>query len=135
MYSGSVLFVNRCVHTDPINIEETATDNYVYAALSVSPPPPPSLDLGDIDAVLREFDTVIYENSTPENMLALVDGTSLLWRLNLLGIDPGEKRWERLTESCAKLVGNHGLAWLVALKLLTATHVTLNKSDATEAIT
>ena len=65
-----------------------------------------------MESVLHEFDTVILEKSTPENVLALVDGTSLLWRLELMGIDPGEKRWERLTESCAKLIGSHGLAWL-----------------------
>ena len=65
-----------------------------------------------MESVLREFDTVIFEKATPENVLALVDGTSLLWRLELMGIDPGEKRWERLTESCAKLIGSHGLAWL-----------------------
>lgn len=65
-----------------------------------------------MESVLREFDTVIFEKSTPENVLALVDGTSLLWRLELMGIDAGEKRWERLTESCAKLIGSHGLAWL-----------------------
>lgn len=65
-----------------------------------------------MESVLREFDTVIFEKSTPENVLALVDGTSLLWRLELIGIDPGEKRWDRLTESCAKLIGSHGLAWL-----------------------
>ena len=76
-----------------------------------------SSDLGDIDAVFREFDSVMYENATPDNMLALVDGTSLLWRLDLLGIDPGKKRWERLTESCANFIGSHGLAWLVNIKL------------------
>ena len=65
-----------------------------------------------MESVLHEFDTVIFEKATPENVLALVDGTSLLWRLELMGIDAGEKRWERLTESCAKLIGSHGLAWL-----------------------
>ena len=70
-------------------------------------------DLGDMESVLREFDTVIFEKATPDNVLALVDGTSLLWRLELMGIDAGERRWERLTESCAKLIGSHGLAWLV----------------------
>ena len=65
-----------------------------------------------MESVLREFDTVIFEKATPENVLALVDGTSLLWRLELMGIDTGEKRWERLTESCSKLIGSHGLAWL-----------------------
>ena len=65
-----------------------------------------------MESVLREFDTVIFEKATPENVLALVDGTLLLWRLELMGIDAGEKRWERLTESCAKLIGSHGLAWL-----------------------
>ena len=65
--------------------------------------------------VLLEFDTVIFEKATPENVLALVDGTSLLWRLELMGIDAGERRWERLTESCSKLIGSHGLAWLAEL--------------------
>ena len=31
-----------------------------------------------MESVLREFDTVIFEKATPENVLALVDGTSLL---------------------------------------------------------
>ena len=68
-----------------------------------------------MESVLHEFDTVIFEKATPDNVLALVDGTSLLWRLELMGIDAGEKRWERLTESCAKLIGSHGLAWLAEL--------------------
>ena len=68
-----------------------------------------------MESVLREFDTVIFEKATPDNVLALVDGTSLLWRLELMGIDAGERRWERLTESCAKLIGSHGLAWLAEL--------------------
>ena len=68
-----------------------------------------------MESVLREFDTVIFEKATAENVLALVDGTSLLWRLELMGIDAGERRWERLTESCAKLIGSHGLAWLAEL--------------------
>jgi len=92
------------------------------------------LDLGDIDTVLREFDTVIYENSTPDNMLALVDGTSLLWRLDLLGIDPGEKRWERLTESCAKLVGNHGLAWYDTHLMMALAHGQVRESAARLAL-
>ena len=55
-----------------------------------------------MELVLCEF---IFEKATPDNVLALVDGTSLLWRLELMGIDAGEKRWERVTESCAKLIG------------------------------
>ena len=76
------------------------------------PPFPLSLtDLGDTDAILHEFDTVLYDRATPDNLFGLIDASSLLWRLNLMGIDPGEKRWGRVTDSFIKFIGNHRLAW------------------------
>ena len=72
-------------------------------------------DLGDIGSVLREFDTVLCNNAVPDNLLGLVDASSLLWRLNVMGIDPGEERWERVINGFSKLLETHALTWLVCV--------------------
>ena len=69
-------------------------------------------DLGDTDSVLREYDTVLAERAVPENNLGILDATSLLWRLDLMGIDTGG-RWQHVTDSCSSLIGHSALAWSV----------------------
>lgn len=64
------------------------------------------LDLGDTESMFREFDNVIFENATNENWFGLLDASSLLWRLNCLGIDAGEKRWQRVVDGVTKQVDN-----------------------------
>ena len=70
-------------------------------------------DLGDTSSVLREFDTVLSDKAVTENLLGLVDAASLLWRLNVIGVDPGEKRWEKVIDGFSKHIGHHALSWLV----------------------
>ena len=64
-------------------------------------------DLGDTSSVLREFDTVLSDKAVPENLPGLVDAASLLWRLNVIGVDPGEKRWEKVIDGHTKYTGHH----------------------------
>jgi len=64
---------------------------------------------------LHEFDTVLYDRATEDNLFGLIDASSLLWRLNLLGIDPGEQRWGKVTDSFTGFIGNHRLAWYVSV--------------------
>ena len=72
-------------------------------------------DLGDTGSVLREFDTVLYDKAVADNLLGLVDASSLLWRLNVMGIDVGEMRWEKVINGFSKLLGTHALTWLVSV--------------------
>lgn len=74
-------------------------------------------DLGQIDKVLEEFDTVFVPNLTPGNFFPLLDASSLLWRMNVsisglvlcvvvnfplaqvMGMDPGEERWRKVMDN------------------------------------
>ena len=56
--------------------------------------------------MFREFDNELFKNATGENWFGLLDSASLLWRLNCLGVDPGEKRWQRIVEGVAKQIEN-----------------------------
>lgn len=67
-------------------------------------------ELGNVVAVLREYDTVLVNAVEPDNRLGLLDASSLLWRLNLMGVDTGN-RWQRVTESFKEHVGRHGSSW------------------------
>ena len=53
------------------------------------------LELGQVDEVLRLYDTSIGTGS--EVMLDLVDATAMLWRLQLRGVDVGE-RWAAVAD-------------------------------------
>ena len=41
-------------------------------------------DLDDIEALLREYDDNLVHRATTDNMLGLVDASSLLWRLEVM---------------------------------------------------
>jgi len=41
-------------------------------------------DLDNIEALLKEYDTNLIDKATPDNMLGLVDASSLLWRLEVM---------------------------------------------------
>ena len=71
------------------------------------------IDLEDIESVFREFDSIIFERATAENLFGLLDASSLLWRLNTMGIEVGEERWKRVTDALATHVNNHRSPWLV----------------------
>ena len=73
----------------------------------------PITELGDISLVLHEYDTVLYKNAVPDNLLGLVDASSLLWRLNVMGIDVGEMRWEKVINGFSTFTDHHTDSWLV----------------------
>ena len=70
-------------------------------------------DLGDMESLFREFDDVLFKKALSDNRLGLLDSSSLLWRLNTMGIDVGEERWKRVTDALATHVNNHRSPWLV----------------------
>jgi hypothetical protein len=65
------------------------------------------LDRGDTARVLEIYDQFVYPADT-DFALILVDATAMLWRLQLLGVDIGD-RFERVANAwAAKLDGEHG---------------------------
>ena len=68
-------------------------------------------DLEDATAALKEFDTVLYERATADDLFGILDAASLMWRMELLGMDVGDRRWERITSACTEHLNTHGLAW------------------------
>ena len=70
-------------------------------------------DLGDMDSLFREFDEVLFKRAVADNRLGLLDASSLLWRLNTMGVEVGEERWKRVTDALATHVNNHRSPWLV----------------------
>ena len=42
-----------------------------------------SADLNQIDKLFQEFDNMLVPNLSPENVFALLDASSILWRLNV----------------------------------------------------
>lgn len=70
-----------------------------------------SPDLGDIDSVLLEFDNVLADKATADNHRGLIDAASLLWRLNVVGVDPGDERWSKVTNAMATRAHNHRMPW------------------------
>jgi tetratricopeptide (TPR) repeat protein len=61
------------------------------------------LELGEIDEALALFDGPVY-GSRSRVILEMVDASAMLWRLQLRGIDVGE-RWQPLVEAWEPLVG------------------------------
>jgi tetratricopeptide (TPR) repeat protein len=61
------------------------------------------LELGEIDEALALFDGPVY-GSRSRVILDMVDASAMLWRLQLRGIDVGE-RWQSLVEAWEPLVG------------------------------
>jgi hypothetical protein len=55
------------------------------------------LDRGDIDVVLRLFDTEIY-GARSGMVLDMFEASALLWRLHLRGIDVGD-RWDAVADN------------------------------------
>lgn len=70
-------------------------------------------DMGDTDSLLSEYDNAITKNVSSSNLFGLLDASSLLWRLNIMGIDVGEKRWSKVTEAISEHAHNHRSPWLV----------------------
>ena len=66
-----------------------------------------------MESLFREFDNVLYKKAVADNRLGLLDASSLLWRLDMMGIEVGQDRWKRVTDALATHVGNHRSPWLV----------------------
>jgi len=67
------------------------------------------IELGRLDEVLAIYDAHIRP-SAESQLLDLVDAAALLWRLQLLGVNPGE-RWRALTPAWRKYAEDHVLAF------------------------
>ncbi len=70
-----------------------------------------SLDLGDVSKVLEEFDTHLKPKANKDNLFGLLDASSLLWRLEVMGIEVGEERWEVVTQGMTPHIHNHRSPW------------------------
>ena len=65
------------------------------------------LEAGELDEVLRLFDEPIYGERSPI-VVDMVDASSLLWRLNVRGVDVGN-RWQAVADGWAPIAtaGNY----------------------------
>ena len=76
------------------------------------------LDLGQRDAVLESYDKNIRNfadpmiKAVPDHYVDLQNATALLWRLELLGLDVGD-RWEELADKAEARIGDAGHLLLV----------------------
>ncbi len=68
-------------------------------------------DMGDTDALFSEYDNTLSKNVSSSNLFGLLDASSLLWRLNVMGIDAGEKRWSQVSAALAEHAHNHRSPW------------------------
>jgi hypothetical protein len=75
------------------------------------------VDQGNIDALLSEYDNNLSKKVSSSNLFALLDATSLLWRLDITGVDVGEKRWSEVSDAVAHHVHNHRSPWLAPLDI------------------
>ncbi len=73
------------------------------------------LDLGDIDDVFREYDANLSKNVITANLFGLLDASSLLWRLEVSGIDVGEERWSKVHKAISEHAHNHRSPWLAMI--------------------
>jgi tetratricopeptide (TPR) repeat protein len=81
------------------------------------------LDLGERDAVLASYDANIRNfddpmtKATPDHYVDLQNANALLWRLELLGLDVGN-RWEELADKAEARIGDAGHLLLVPHHML-----------------
>lgn len=69
--------------------------------------------MGDMGALLSEYDSTLSKNVAAGNLFALLDASSLLWRLNVTGVEVGERRWAKVSDALAHHAHNHRSPWLV----------------------
>ncbi len=71
------------------------------------------LDLGEVDAVMRSYDADIRNfddpmtKATPDHYVDLQNAAALLWRLEQLGVDVGD-RWQELADKAEARIGEVG---------------------------
>ena len=76
------------------------------------------IDIGERDAVLASYDANIRNfadpmtKATPDHYVDLQNANALLWRLELLGLDVGD-RWEELADKAEARIGDAGHFLLV----------------------
>jgi hypothetical protein len=76
------------------------------------------LDIGERDAVLASYDANVRNfadpmtKATPDHYVDLQNANSLLWRLELLGLDVGD-RWDELADKAEARIGDAGHFLLV----------------------
>lgn len=68
-------------------------------------------DMGDVDSMFHEYDNCLTNNVTTDNLFGLLDASSLLWRLEVTGVEVGEERWSKLTTAIAKHAHKHRSPW------------------------
>ena len=44
------------------------------------------VDLDNMEAILKEYDDNLIHKATPDNILGLIDASSLLWRLEVVNV-------------------------------------------------
>ena len=69
------------------------------------------IDLGNTEALLSEYDSTLSKNVSADNLFGLLDATSLLWRLNLMGVEIGEERLSKVTDALERHAHNHRSPW------------------------
>ncbi|XP_065913134.1 tetratricopeptide repeat protein 38-like [Dysidea avara] len=67
-------------------------------------------DLGDTEAVLKEYDGNLVNKVVSSNLFGLLDASSLLWRLECDGVDVGD-RWTKVHEAFKAHLDNRALVW------------------------
>ena len=73
------------------------------------------IDQNNFSELFHEFDTVLCSLLEPDDLYGLVDAISLLWRLNVAGVEAGEERWKKITDVCAQHVENCTFTWSVGV--------------------
>ncbi len=90
------------------------------------------LDTGNTEATVRELDTFLQQSTL--SIQDVVDAVSLLWRLQLLGIDPGEQKWEMITNSFTPDPGSHNSTFVDAHIMMYLAHGKVTQSTARLAL-
>ena len=68
------------------------------------------LELGRLEETLALYDQAVRLDQESDFYLNLVNCAALLWRLDFLGLDLGD-RWEELADHCEKRVEDHALVF------------------------
>ena len=70
-----------------------------------------------MDLLFHEYDNCLSKNVTADNLFGILDASSLLWRLEVTGVEVGEERWSKITNAIAEHTHVHRSPWLVIVSL------------------
>ena len=62
------------------------------------------VDLDNMEAILKEYDDNLIHKATPDNILGLIDASSLLWRLEVINVTRHEKIGLMCTQNLASFL-------------------------------